>query len=253
MNNKSGILREFLLAHLDDFLYSGSGGHGVDIPTYDLYASDYLSFAEQELNSFRTVTNEKEKASKMIRYISHLKQAMDNQLSVFLEVYNLENYFSSKKLGFDKKLDFLEKVGIFSPHSLRRLNAMRNRMEHKFEVPVLEEAGIYYDLVFGFVAVLQSVTLAKYTSSHIEVQICKPFNGERILDLDTNGDFLISYARDKPQILVNTKVSNIREEMSCSIDEYDDFVFFVKVLFLLQYSRIYPSTEYLRLKLLDNQ
>ncbi len=194
MKTKSEKLREFVLEQIDGFEYSGSGGQFIEMPEYDLYAQDYLAFAEKDLISFQTANNDKDQADSLTNYISRLKQAMDCQLNMMLQVYNIERWFSKKKLGFDKKLDFLEKVGIFSPRSLRRLNTLRNKMEHQFQIPrieKIEDLEIYYDMVSAFVSILQSAILSLYMSSEMDMDLFE--EGKEVKDIiqDRKGFFCI--------------------------------------------------------------
>src|SRR5207253_10026501 len=94
------------------------------------------------------------KNNHLINCLSHLKRAMDCQVDTFLHCYNLFKLFSNRNLGFGKKLDFLRATGVFNSKTLARLNTIRNRMEHRYELPTVQDIEVYYDLVAAFVAVL---------------------------------------------------------------------------------------------------
>ena len=52
MTGKTAKLREFILHYLDKFEHSGGGGQFPNLPEFELYAQDYLEFAEQELVAY---------------------------------------------------------------------------------------------------------------------------------------------------------------------------------------------------------
>lgn len=181
-------LCEFVLSHLDEL--GGPGGtHGYpDFPKYDLYARDYLSYAEAELQSY---TNTKDHPS-LINCISHLKRAADCQLDTFLAVLGLQRLLAKRNLGFDKRIEFLSACGIFQSRTLLRFNSMRNRMEHTYEVPVVADLEAYFDLVTAFVAVLEAETIGE-TSHEFDI-------GEEDKECRTPGRFAIQFTNDPPLV-----------------------------------------------------
>lgn len=124
MSEKIEKLHDFLFQYIDELTPCGGGGDLPDLPVFDLYAVDYLDFAQEEL--------EKNTSASLINCVSHLKRAMDCQLDTFLFVYNLYNFTKKKNLKFEKKIDFLNNLGVFNSRVLVRLNTIRNRMEHKY-------------------------------------------------------------------------------------------------------------------------
>src|SRR5205085_1807323 len=116
---------------------------------WQIEARESLRYAEEEL--------EKGTPQSTINAVSHLKRAADWQLERFVEYYNLRP--QKGNLSVPRKIQFLEDAGLFSSRSLRRLNEIRNRLEHDFEHPKLPDLTIYYDLVQAFVSVIEYVTL----------------------------------------------------------------------------------------------
>ena len=106
MMSKSETLRSFVLQHLDRFGFSANGGPFLDLPKFELYAQDYLEFAEQELLAFQRQAVLKHKSARLINCVAHLKRALDCQLDTFFHVYNLYHIFAKRNLKFEKKLEF---------------------------------------------------------------------------------------------------------------------------------------------------
>lgn len=93
---------------------------------------------------------------------------------------------------FEKKLEFLKAAGVFSSRSLARLNTIRNRMEHDYEVPKVADIESYFDLVAAFVSVLELTAIL-----HTEVECSKKGSSGLLID----GYLSITYQMDSPSIL----------------------------------------------------
>src|SRR5438105_15457877 len=125
--SKSEQLRKIVLDNLDSLQGDGGSYSTNNPPDFELSAHDYLEFAEKELE-VNTYHN-------LINCVGHLKRALDCQLDTFLHVFNLFDLFRKRNLKFEKKLEFLKAAGVFNSRSLARLNTIRNRMEHDYEIP----------------------------------------------------------------------------------------------------------------------
>ena len=147
MTENSETLKNFILQNLPYLEFTGGGGSLLLHPDFELYARDYIAFAEKEL----ATQDERSR----INCISHLKRAMDCQLDHFLHVCGLASLFKKRNLKFDAKIDFLKACGISSTRTLSRLNTIRNRMEHSYEIPKVDDLEVYFDLVVTFVSVLE--------------------------------------------------------------------------------------------------
>src|SRR4051812_38900668 len=85
----------------------GTGPGGLnEPPEFNLFARDYLEYAEGELRSPTGLSR--------LNCVSHLKRAMDCQLETFLHYFGLRELFRKRNLGFDRKLEFLKAAGVFS-------------------------------------------------------------------------------------------------------------------------------------------
>lgn len=221
---KKDILKNFILNHLDIMEASGSSGQSLDFPKFDLYPRDYLKFAKVELDS----SNEKDdNLIHIINCLSHLKRALDCQLDIFLYHLNLYDLVKDKNLKFDKKLNFLKDIGVFESTSLSRLNYMRNKMEHNYKTPEIEEIEVYYDLVTAFILVLESIVTI--FSSRYEIEVDS-------IDEDQFRFFRLYYSFEtNPKIIFNPLFKDKTKEYSIEVhvSEQEDFAYYLKVLLLL--------------------
>jgi len=236
--DKCSKLRDFVLDHLGMLHYDSGSGEVRDLPSLDLYAQDYLAFAESELNAFLLNNGGRRH---LINCVAHLKRSADCQLDTFLHVFNLYKVFHDRNLKFEKKLDFLAAAGVFSSRSLKRLNTIRNEMEHEFAVPKVGELEVYYDLVVAFVAVLQAAIGERLRSEH-NFSI-DDSNGKWL------GSFSIKYEFDGPLIKTSWQLSEEEQEMQSSIEDSAEFAFFFRVLLLLGRLDTFASTRYIALQL----
>ncbi|WP_195576174.1 hypothetical protein [Paenibacillus sp. 1001270B_150601_E10] len=228
MSEKIEKLRMFLIQYIDELTPCGGGGGMPDLPEFDLYAVDYLDFAQVEL--------EKNTSVSLINCVSHLKRAMDCQLDTFLFVYNLYNITAKKNLKFEKKLDFLNDIGVFNSRVLVRINTIRNRMEHKFEIPKITDIEMYFDLVSAFVAILQSLIVFTLESS-LEYEYSK-------------GSFSIFYSSDEPSVVVRIyEDTGVEYRIVANTSNMFEFTYFFKVWFLLVQSGGFASNKYILRKL----
>lgn len=96
-------------------------------PDYEITPKEYLHFAKEEIN--------KETLNGNINALGHLKRAVDGQMDCFFEVINLKRIVKNKNLKFDVKISFLQKAGVITANSMKKLNKIRNEMEHEYKQP----------------------------------------------------------------------------------------------------------------------
>ncbi|KVD85752.1 hypothetical protein WS63_22400 [Burkholderia stagnalis] len=78
---------------------------------------------------------------------------------------------AATRLGVDRKLGFLKKAGIFRSRSIEKLNTLRNRLEHHYEIPKVEDVEVYFDLVSAFVGVVEATIPALGVNSSMGMSI----------------------------------------------------------------------------------
>ena len=133
LTNKSKILFEYLKENYKNVELDGSSGKALVKPKYDLYSRDYMKFAQN---------NMKDDTESKINCVSFLKRAIDCQTDYFLSCIGLSKIISKNRFGVDKKLKFLSDVGIFDQQSLSKLNNIRNKMEHDYSIPNIDEIDV---------------------------------------------------------------------------------------------------------------
>lgn len=229
-------LKEFLSNNLFKLRHTGGEGIIEDFPEYDLFAEDYLEFAEHELQEMKNNSHKLEHIH-LINCVSHLRRAIDCQLDTCLYILKI-NLFKKKNLSIGHKLQFFKEAGVFNSYSLNRFNKVRNKMEHDYRIPNVEDIEVYFDLVSAFVLVLQSMINSLNTTSKIY------FTYEE-LDIETITDFEIYYSfTDVPQItyriLKNERIYEVpnadyRPEevlVTTTPEEREEFTYFLKILLL---------------------
>lgn len=225
---KKEIYKWFKL-NIDNLKPSDGGGLSAEVPTFELTPRDFIAFAENDLKGDLT-------SYQLVNATSNLKRATDCELDFLLTFLNLDDLYRKKKLGVDKKLGFLSNAGIFNARSLEKLNAFRNRLEHHYEIPDVQDVNVYFDLVTAFVSIgesfitqmmslgevnLNSIDSTDLTDSCIvrsEVNISEP---SIKLTLDTNGNEQVFHA-------------NLNKSLKPNVDSILEFAFLLKIhIFLI--------------------
>jgi hypothetical protein len=265
------LLRDFIKANSQDLHWTEGGGASFVYPKYELYARDYLAFSEQELQ----VQSE----SGLINCVAHLKRAMDCQLSMFLYALGLLDMFDKRNLGIDKRLEFLQKCGIFSARTLSRLNAKRNKMEHSYEVPKIQDLEAYFDLVVAFVSVLErtaafvasnrlydidkgkesycyyelnfplgpesrrALTESEYADAEVAREEAEAKEavevGDSYLEKTAKYRFSMGYDEEEPSITASWNLEADTQSLTVTTDDMDAFAYFLRVLILLEIRNLY--------------
>ncbi|MGV8086972.1 MAG: hypothetical protein ACP5N1_05045 [Candidatus Woesearchaeota archaeon] len=119
--------------------------YGVrDTAGFEILPNEFLSYAEKDLlgNTDRDLVNA----------LSNIKRALDCQINLILIEYGV--YKQSKKdyWNFPKKIEFLTKHNIAAPRILKKINNIRNLLEHEFKKPTLEQAEDALDIVSLFIS-----------------------------------------------------------------------------------------------------
>ncbi len=243
--NKSKLVQNFILKHLKNIYYEGGAGKQINLPKFELYAFDYLDFAEKRLNNIERYKND---TDELINCVAHLKRAVDCQLDTFFHTFNLFKTISKRNLKFETKLNFLKEIGVFSSRSLSRLNTLRNMMEHQYKIPKIVDIELYYDLVSAFISVLQGVILTFRQNALCEYSI---YSGEAQI-----GNLTTEYNYKNIEIVIEwwfLKDGN-RIINKANIEELEDFTYFFKVHQILNQLEIFATREYIasRIKLASN-
>ena len=235
--DKSIQLQNFLLEHIENLEHDGGGGGITNLPDFELYAYDYLEFAEKRINTVDSETDTDE----LINCVAHLKRAVDCKLDTFFYSCNLYKTVTKKNLKFETKLEFLKGIGVFSSRSLARLNTLRNKMEHQYEIPKIDDIELYFDLVSAFVTVLQGLIYVLTFNREVNFNVY-------VEETDEFGSFTTEYNDQIPEIKVTWKLGVNAEEFSitANVDEREDFEYFFKIHLLLIQLEAFATWKHIR-------
>jgi|LakMenEpi03Aug12_release.lakeMendotaPanAssembly.Ray.scaffolds.fasta_scaffold163177_2 hypothetical protein len=99
---------------------------------------EYLEFARLDLSDGNESRN-------LINSLGNAKRALHLQVETIADGYGYRKLSKSSK--FPPKLEFLSDIGIATPSIISKLNTLRNKVEHDYIVPDLEQIQDYCDIV----------------------------------------------------------------------------------------------------------
>ena len=112
-----------------------------DLP-FQLKAEDFIGYAEIDIkeNSERDIVNA----------LSNIKRAIENRMDSILFAFKYEEL--AKDWNFPQKMERLNKLSLIAPRILRKINSIRNLLEHEYQIPQKEEVEEAYDVSVLFLA-----------------------------------------------------------------------------------------------------
>jgi hypothetical protein len=234
-----------LLDHLES--EGGSGRVAESPPEFDYYALDYLDFAELNLERHSGASSDQERDNELISCVSNLKRAIDCEIECFLSYWGLRSVFRAKFNGLDKKFAFFSSVSLFRSRSIRRFTSIRNKVEHEFRRPEIQDLEALFDLVTALVAILQNASQGGF-QDRVELTFTLPDS--------RYGHFSIEYFIEGSPRIVATTVTrvNAREapevmELEALIEDMSSFSYFFRVLILLDQINSFSRRAHLRSRL----
>jgi len=220
----------FLRNNISNIEEQGGGGSDPKLPKFEISPREYLKFAEEELN--------RGSLASLINCIAHLKHAMDSQIDIFLYSINLLEEFKKKRLSFPKKIEFIEKIGIFRSKSLKKLNLIRNKMEHEYKKPTIEELDLYFDLVFSFIISLEQSIVA-FNLSNEKLYSIKDDDWNNV------GSLKIEYIREDPKFFIEWGMNKEEKQLEIHLDGTEKFQNCLNVFLLLQLKYAHLNDSYI--------
>jgi hypothetical protein len=237
-------LRKFLIKHAKFLVYYEGEETNPGFPDFDLYARDYLQFAELEIEQLQQSHDNLMSSRYLLNCISYLKRAIDCAVDTFLATFGLLSTFQERNLSLNVKLKFLRAAGVFSSYTLYRLNTVRNKMEHEYRIPKMQELEVYFDLVSAFVSVLElNMTFASNKRSMFVVFAA---------DDDFVEGIELKYNYDAPSISVQWWDDlKVHDSIERDLTKPDEFAFLLKVFVLLHQLGRVISSQYIENILTD--
>ncbi|MFT5661785.1 MAG: hypothetical protein ACI9TV_002432 [Sulfurimonas sp.] len=231
--NEADKLSKYLNTYFETLEMGGSGGSNINLPPYDLMPHDYLSFVDKD-NIYDT-------KSSIINTVGHLKRALECQLDVLLFVLGLDTNRSYSH-NIPKKLDFLDNLGLLTQESFKKLNTIRNNIEHKYYLPDKEELDTFYDLTFSLINSIEWFILSfsyfqemEFTSDMDELKTSKTIF------------FEANYSLKIPSINFCIGIYEKEEILSFNANNYDEFIFaFSTYILLIKSTSVINKTLFLK-------
>lgn len=133
---------EFLAFRKDDF---ECDLHWKKVQLYEIDASEYLSFAKQDVNE--------DSDKGRINALSNAKRALECRVDELLTLSNFKVFSSRERWNLPYKMQVLQAFGVPTPDILRRLiSAKRNILEHEYIKPNQQEVQDGAELAELFLA-----------------------------------------------------------------------------------------------------
>ncbi|MCC2963429.1 hypothetical protein LK540_23605 [Massilia sp. IC2-278] len=129
--------------------------HGAMHHTSKAIPEIFLEYASEDLPSGAS-----EKL--LINSLSNAKRALHAQVEILCEGFGASN-LNKQLQNFPSRLDFLEKCGILRPRIFRKINNLRNLVEHEYHIPTQQQAEDFIDIVYLF---LDAVKIFRYNQPY---------------------------------------------------------------------------------------
>ncbi len=105
----------------------------------------YLQFSQTDLEA----SND---ARSNINALTNAKRALHYQVELLVNAFGIKSLPKKERQHFPEKLEFCKKCSLTTPQILRRMNSMRNLVEHEYIVPERAEAEDFVDVVDLFIS-----------------------------------------------------------------------------------------------------
>ncbi|MBO1109891.1 hypothetical protein J2R62_17120 [Plesiomonas shigelloides] len=204
------------LSHLERDTTTGGYSH---LPKFQLTPRDFVAFAEKDLDA------ESIGPYQLVNATSNLKRAVDCQLDLLLSFLGLDGLYRQKHLGVDRKLGFFKEAGVFNARSLEKLNKFRNRLEHHYEVPNVQDVDAYFDVVSAFVTIGEN--LVSNLMSAYEVHLDNLLNTGLISKINFETPSIAIYLGD------DVLEVNLDKSAKPKIEDIQLFAFLLRIHILL--------------------
>lgn len=118
--------------------------HGHVTYSVDTSPQCYLDFA---ISDFEESTNDTSGKS-LINSLGNAKRALHLQVETLANAFGFKNAVCNKRYpNFHDYLDYCEQCGIVTPRILKKLNRVRNAVEHEYYIPTKGETEDFIDVV----------------------------------------------------------------------------------------------------------
>ena len=128
----------------------------------DIYPFYYLEYAKEDIEDGKDKRN-------IINAVGNAKRAFHFQVDIICDTFAWSKINGKKSVNFPKKLEYLGSCGILSPNILKKLNTTRNKVEHDYHIPSIDEVEDYIDIVELFLMATNKIVYEFPTSFDLEL------------------------------------------------------------------------------------
>lgn len=217
---------DFLRTNLESYDHDSGGSTALDFPDFELKPHEYLDFASKALTGGTDADK--------INCVAHLKRAVECETDTFIAVLNIQKNPNLK--NFPKKMSFIQELGLMPSRSVSKLNKIRNRMEHEYSIPEIDDLSLYFDLVAGYVAAIEGAIFM--LASHMEICFCHKSQKRG------SGLFEIKLVPNKPSIEYFIEKKGVAKLGQVKPQNWAEFVIALRILFLLIRNGFVVSSDY---------
>ena len=214
---------DFLRTHLNDVVYAEGGGISPEFPDFDLRPQDYLDYANSALADPSDANR--------INCIAHLKRAVECEADTFFHILKLR-----RRMNFPQKLEAIERLDLMPARSIVQLNRVRNKVEHEYAVPEIDDLSVYFDLVAGFVAAIEGAIFMLAASGEM---LWYPEEYSSHLQLSLG----VKYSPDDTSVIAEMFNAGKCLNYIVTADNWDEFLDSLRLLFLLIRGAFIVSSE----------
>jgi hypothetical protein len=176
----------------------GSSITPVELP-WELSADDYLKFAQRDF--------EEESTRGDVNAMGNAKRALHARIDAILFTTGFWERAQSKRWNFDSKAELLAEIYVVAPGVLRRVNQLRNTVEHEYSAPANRDR--LEDFIDSIVLFLYG-TMRSATHRYEDVSFDLPDDGGLGISFDGSSALeVLYYGQDPPKRPVTT--SNFEE------------------------------------------
>ncbi len=113
---------------------------------------DFLNFAVEDSLALEDERNR-------VNSLSNCKRAVDAQVDRLISRLGFYPLAKKERWSVPRKLDFITESGVVAPRILRRVNSLRNRLEHDFAPPSRQQVEDALDVATLFVSYAELVRI----------------------------------------------------------------------------------------------
>lgn len=213
MSGKQQNIEEvFNFIKRDDLLkYISSSSSTPFKLSFELLPDDFLDFAEADLKIGKNHA--------LVNSLSNIKRAIDCRVDSLLVLFGIFETTSKDRWGFPAKIKFLKEAGVLAPTVLERINTKRNKLEHYYKIPLVEEVEDALDIARLFIESTDTFLNRSFDTFEWELE-----------DLHTSWPWVSVELKSKKScfVIVLTKGKSEQTKVKIPISDADNYIFVLR-------------------------